>query len=96
MNKQTNIFGFSLIFRMGEEKATTGPKRMKFYDASTGELLGRTAGSCGKQLIENENFRAKSYEMCKMLHMRKSQEKNLFFQKDDFQYLFSTQNSFYS
>lgn len=33
---------------MGEEKATAGPQRMKFYDASTGELLGRTAGSWAK------------------------------------------------
>ena len=34
---------------MGEKEGNTAqPQRMKFYDAQTGELLGRTAGSWGE------------------------------------------------
>lgn len=48
---------------MGEKEGNTAqPQRMKFYDAQTGELLGRTAGSWGEyfQISFLENFYKKN------------------------------------
>ena len=64
---ETLIFTFFSIlvwfFEMGEKEGNTAqPQRMKFYDAQTGELLGRTAGSWGEYFQKSflENFYKKS------------------------------------